>query len=524
MSRSRIVLSLALFIFFSAISSPMYSQASKPGEQAASQSERKPEPPAEPKESQSVTHGMLALGSSRIEYTATAGTIVLRDAEGKARASVFYVAYTKDGVEDPATRPLTFSFNGGPGSAAVWVQFGAFGPKRLQMDDEGRPLPPPGTLVDNPYSILDESDLVFIDPVGTGFSRPAPGVDPKQFYGLRGDIESVGEFIRLWTARNKRWASPKFIAGESYGTTRSAGLALFLQQRYGMYLNGIVMISTILNWQDQDAYPGNDMPFIVHIPSYTAAAWFHKKVAPDLQKDLRSTLRQAETFALGEYASALLQGDWLPDERRRDIAQKLARFTGLSVDYIERANLRIEIMRFCKELLRPDGKTIGRLDTRFTGYDRDAVGERFEFDPAGEAVNVGYVAMLNDYLRRTLRYESDLVYEYSARLRPWAWDENDNKFANVAEDLRSAMTRNPALKVLFASGYYDLATPYFDTPFSVAQMGLPKSLRDNVTIAYYEAGHMMYIRKADHAKLKKDVQDFIRGALGSRPPGTPSQR
>ena len=524
MTRSRIALFATFLVFFPAISSQMHSQTVKPAEQAIPQGERKPELPAEPKDSQSVTRGMLTLGGVRIEYTATAGTIVPRDAEGKARASIFFVAYTKDGVEDPGARPVTFSFNGGPGSAAVWVQFGAFGPKRLQMDEEGRPLPPPGTLVDNPYSILDESDLVFIDPVGTGFSRPAPGVDPKQFYGLRGDIESVGEFIRLWTARNKRWASPKFIAGESYGTTRSAGLALFLQQRYGMYLNGIVMISTILNWQDQDAYPGNDMPFIVHLPSYAAAAWYHKKVAPDLQKDLLSTLKQAETFALGEYASALLQGDWLPDERRHDIAQKLARFTGLSVDYIERANLRIEIMRFCKELLRQDGNTVGRLDTRFTGYDRDAVGEQFEFDPASEAVNVGYVTMLNDYLRRTLRYESDLVYEYSAPLHSWSWDENGNRFANVAEDLRSAMTRNPALKVLFASGYYDLATPYFDTPFSVAQMGLPKSLRDNVTIAYYEAGHMMYIRKADHAKLKKDVQAFIRGAWSNRPPAAPGQR
>lgn len=488
-------------------------QTPKVGEQAPAPAERKAEPPPEPKETQSVTHGTLTLDGNRIEYTATAGTLILRDAEAKARASVFYVAYTREGVEDPATRPVTFSFNGGPGSAAVWVQFGAFGPKKLRMDDEGHPLTPPGTLADNPYSILDISDLVFIDPVGTGFSRPAPGVDAKQFYSLRGDIESVGEFIRLWTVRNKRWASPKFIAGESYGTTRSAGLALFLQERYGMYLNGIVMISTILNWQNQEAYPGNDMPYILHLPSYTAAAWYHKKLAPDLQKDLRATLKQSEAFALGEYASALLQGDWLPDDRRHETAQKLARFSGLSLDYVERSNLRVEIYRFCKELLRDRGQTLGRTDTRFTGHDRDSVGERFEFDPAMEAVSVGYVTMLNDHLRRTLGYESDLVYEFSTNVyTSWTWNENANRFTNVAEDLRAAMTRNPALRVLFASGYYDLATPYFDTPFSVAQMGLPKQLRGNVTIAYYEAGHMMYIRKADHAKFKKDVADFIRGA------------
>lgn len=514
MLMNRIYASFFSILWMTALPSPLIGQTPKAGEQTPAPAERKAEPLPEPKETQSVTRGVLTLDGNRIDYTATAGTLVLRDAEGKARATVFYVAYTRDGVEDPAARPVTFSFNGGPGAAAVWVQFGAFGPRKLLMDDEGRPLAPPGRLVDNAYSILDISDLVFIDPVGTGFSRPAPGVDAKQFYSLRGDIESVGEFIRLWTVRNKRWASPKFIAGESYGTTRSAGLALFLQQRYGMYLNGIVMISTILNWQDQDAYPGNDMPYILHLPSYTAAAWYHKKLAPDLQKDLRATLKQSETFALGEYASALLQGDWLQDDRRRETAQKLARFSGLSLDYIERSNLRIEIYRFCKELLRDRGLTIGRADTRFTGYDRDAVGERFEFDPAGEAVTVGYVTMLNDYLRRTLGYESDLIYEFSTRVHEnWSWNENANKFANVAEDLRSAMTRNPALKILFTSGYYDLATPYFDTPFSVAQMGLPKQLRGNVTIAYFEAGHMMYIRKADHVKFKKDVADFIRGAL-----------
>ncbi len=510
----RVYASFLSVVLLIALPSLLIGQTPRPGEQAPAPAERRSEPIPEPKETRSVTHGALTLDSTRIDYTATAGTLVLRDTEEKPRATVFYVAYVRDGIEDPATRPVTFSFNGGPGSAAVWVQFGAFGPRRLLMDDEGRPLGPPGTLADNPYSILDVSDLVFIDPVGTGFSRPAPGVDAKQFYSLRGDVESVGEFIRLWTVRNRRWSSPKFVAGESYGTTRSAGLALFLQERYGMYLNGIVMISTILNWQDQDAYPGNDMPYILHLPSYTAAAWYHKKLAPDLQKDLRATLIQSEAFALGEYASALLQGDWLPDDKRHETAQKLARFSGLSLDYVERSNLRIEIYRFCKELLRDRGQTVGRTDTRFTGYDRDAVGERFEYDPAMEAVSVGYVTMLNDYLRRTLGYESDLIYEFSARMHEnWTWNENTNKFANVAEDLRSAMTRNPALKVLFASGYYDLATPYFDTPFSVAQMGLPKQLRGNVTIAYYEAGHMMYIRKNDHAKLKKDVSDFIRNAL-----------
>ena len=279
-----------------------------------------------------------------------------------------------------------------------------------------------------------------------------------------------------------------------------------------MYLNGLVMISSILNWQNQEMHPGNDTAFIMHLPSYTAAAWYHGKLAPELSEDLRRTLDEVESFALGDYASALIQGDWLPDDERRSIAEQVARYTGLSVDYVERSNLRIAIWRFVKELLRDEGRTIGRLDTRFLGYDRDSAGERFEYDPSGEAVGVGYVTMLNDHLRRDLGYETDLPYRSSARLwRDWTWDENENRYVNVAEDLRRAMTRNPELKVLFTTGYYDLATPYFDTPFSVAHLGLPVELRDNVSIAYYEAGHMMYIRQVDHAKFKRDVAAFILG-------------
>jgi len=478
----------------------------------------KPEPapqaaPAEPKETESVTRHAVTIDSAKIAYTATAGTLNLRDTAGKARASMFYVAYVKDG-EDPAARPVTFSFNGGPGSAAVWVQYGAFGPKKVLSDDEGWPQPPPGKLIDNPFSILDLTDLVFIDPVGTGFSRATPGVDAKPFYSLRGDVESVGDFIRLWTTRAKRWASPKFVAGESYGTTRAAGLAAYLQNRHGMYLNGVVMLSTILNWQNEEIHPGNDTAYIIHLPSYTAAAWYHRKLAPGLQADLRKTLKDVEAFAVGEYATALLAGDWLPDDQRRAVGQKLAGFTGLSPDYVERTNLRIDNARFTKELLRDRGRTIGRLDMRFLGYDRDSAGERVEFDPASQAVNVGYIAMLSDYLRRELGYESDLTYEFSARVgRDWTWDEFTNQYVNVSEDLRGAITRNPKLKVLFLSGYYDLATPYFDTPFSVAHLGLPKELRGNIQIEYYEAGHMMYIRKADHVKLKMDLAAFIKAAM-----------
>lgn len=469
-----------------------------------------------PEEKVSTTRHTITLGGEKIAYTANAGNMVLKDEEGKAKASVFYVAYTKDGVKDPGERPVTFSFNGGPGAASLWVHLGAFGPRRVERTEEGMSLPPPGRLVDNEHSLLDVTDLVFIDPVSTGYSRAAPGEDPKQFHGVRQDIEWVAEFIRLWITRNERWASPKLIAGESYGTTRAAGLAQFLGERYGMMLNGVVMVSSVLNWQNQEFNVGNDMPYILHLPTYAATAWYHRKLAPELQGDLRKTLDEVEAFSRGEYALALLQGDRLAPEKRREIAGRVARYTGLSPEYVERSNLRIEIYRFTKELLRAEGKTVGRLDTRFTGSDLDSVGEEPEYDPASVSTDGPYVAMVNDYLRRELGYKEDRPYERLAMVWPWSWAGFENKYVNLAESLRKAMTRNPDLQVLFTCGYYDLATPYFDSVYTVDHLGLAESLRGHVKLAYYESGHMMYIRKADHAKLKKDIADFIKAVTGSR--------
>ncbi len=482
---------------------------------AAEEQEQAADQPV-PEETRSVTHHTLTLDGKRIAYTATAGTLVLKDDDGEPLASVFSVAYTRDGVEDPAARPVTFSFNGGPGAAAVWVHLGAFGPKKVLTDDEGMPQPPPGKLVDNPYSILDVTDLVFIDPIGTGFSRAAPGVDAERFYNYEGDVESVGAFIRLWITRNGRWASPKFLAGESYGTIRSAGLADHLQERYGMYLNGVLLISPTLNRLYKQFDVGNELPNLIFLPSYAATAWYHGKLPEELAGDLRATLDEVEAFALGEYASALLQGDSLAPEARRRIAARLARYTGLAVDYVELSNLRIMNFRFVKELLRPEGKTVGRLDSRFTGRDLDAAGEFFEFDPSLSATDVGYSTLINDYLRRTLGYESDLVYE---RLNlevnfAWSFEGFENRYLDVSETLRGAMTRNPHLRVLLACGYYDLGTPYFDSVYTVAHLGLPEELRGNIGITYYEAGHMMYIREADHAKLRRDVTELIRKAGG----------
>jgi carboxypeptidase C (cathepsin A) len=506
MQRALVLAVLAVLLVLSpALGQPA---ASPPADKAA-KADTPPKPA--PEEKSAVTHHTLTLDGKTLPYTATAGTLQLKDDDGTVKALVFYIAYTLDGVKDPATRPVTFSFNGGPGAASLWVHMGAFGPRIVARDAEGmNGGPPPGRLVDNENSILDVTDLVFIDPVSTGFSRPAPGQDPKQFHGVNKDIQSVSDFVRLWVTRNQRWASPKFVAGESYGTTRAAGLAFYLAERYGMAINGVALISSILNWQDQDFHVGNDTPCFIHLPTYAAAAWYHKKLPPELSGDLFKTLAEVEAFALDEYAPALLQGDRLPDARRKEIAARVARYTGLSQAYVERSNLCVEIERFTKELLRDQGKTLGRLDTRFTGVDLDAAGEYTEYDPASVALDSPYAAAVNDHIRRELKFETDLVYErLTDKVRPWDW-ETRNQYVNLAEYLRQAITRNPHLQVLMASGVYDLATPFFDSLFTRDHLGLPKELRGNVRIELYQAGHMMYVRQAEHRKLKRDMVDLIR--------------
>jgi carboxypeptidase C (cathepsin A) len=493
-------------------------------ENEAAKSEVRTPPP--PKDELVETKHRLMRDGKEMRYTVTCGTIVLKeeaekkgDNEGesqgeKPRASIFFVAYVLDGVEDRNRRPLTFSFNGGPGSSSVWLHLGLLGPRRVLLDDEGFALPPPYRLVDNAYTMLDTTDLVFIDPVSTGYSRVLEGEKPKQYHGFKKDIESVGDFIRLYTTRYQRWTSPKFLIGESYGTTRAAGLSGYLQARHGMYLNGIMLISSILNFQADRFKPGNDLPHILFLPTYSATAWYHHRLGEGLQNDLHATLAEVEAFAMGEYANALMQGDDLPDEERLVIARKLARYTGLSDDYIERTNLRIEIFRFTKELLRHAKRTVGRLDSRFKGIDRDSAGERFEFDPSMTNISGPYTATLNDYVRGELKYESDLPYEIlTDRVNPWSYAEFENEYVNVAETLRLAMTTNPHLKVYSANGYYDLATPYLATRYTFKHMGLDKSLLANLRIGYFEAGHMMYIHIPSLIKLKGELVDFIHWAI-----------
>lgn len=465
------------------------------------------------KESLHETIHDVTIDGKKIRYKATAGTILLNMDVEPAAGYIFFIAYTKVGKEDAATRPLTFSFNGGPGSSSVWLHLGLLGPRRTLMDNDGRALPPPYKLVPNEYSLLDKTDLVFIDPVGTGFSRALPEEDPHQFHGVEEDVEAVGEFIRLYTTRFERWASPKFLIGESYGTTRAAGLSGFLQTRHGLYLNGIMLVSSILQFQTARFDRGNDLPYILFLPTFTATAWYHNQLDADMQSDLEKTLQEVEEFALGEYASALMKGDKLPLQEYDVIVQKLARYTGLTPEYIRQTNLRINIRRFVKELRRDERLTVGRLDSRFTGIDYDAAGERYEYDPSYAAIEGPYTATLNDYVRRDLKFESDLPYEIlTGRVRPWNYSNVENQYLNVAETLRNAMNINPHLKVFVANGYYDLATPYFATLYTFSHMGLDPSLKDNVSMGFYESGHMMYIHLPSLIQLKKDLAVFIDGA------------
>jgi carboxypeptidase C (cathepsin A) len=379
------------------------------------------------------------------------------------------------------------------------------------MTDIGDLPPPPYRLVDNEYSILDVSDVVFIDPVSTGFSRSIEGEHPKEFHSFKKDIESVGDFIRLYTTRYRRWTSPKYLIGESYGTTRAAGLSGYLQERHGMYLNGIMLLSSVLDFGTVHFDHANDLPYVLFLPTYTATAWYHKRLEPELQKDLRLTLDAVEQFAFGEYAAALMKGARLDSAERADILGKLARFTGLSKDYIDRSNLRVEIHHFCRELLRDERRTVGRLDSRFKGFDRDAVGERLENDPSLTNIIGPYTAAFYDYVRGELGFESDLPYEVlNFRVNEaWAFEEHKNKYVNVADTLREAMSINPYLKVIIANGYFDLATPYAATEYTVNHMALDASLQDNIKLTFYQGGHMMYIHLPSLARLKDDLANFI---------------
>ncbi len=465
-----------------------------------------------------TTQHELTIGKQKLKYTATTGRVVLRQevlTEGKfdghvPKAEVFLTAYTLDDA-DASQRPVTFAFNGGPGSSSIWLHLGLLGPRRVVSGDVGELAPPPYGLVDNAETLLLHSDLVFIDPVSTGYSRAVEGEKPGDYHGFTRDLESVGEVIRLWTSRNGRWMSPKFLAGESYGTTRAAGLVAHLQNRYGMYLNGVMLISAVLEFATLDFTPGNDLPFTLYLPSYAATAHYHG-LMPD--RTLDEVLADAERYAAGRYPNALAQGNRLPDDYRAEVIGRLAALTGLSEDYIDRVNLRIEHTRFFAELLRSRRQVVGRLDSRFTGWDTDSALDVSNDDPSFRAIIGPYTAALNHYVHAELEYHNDLPYEFlsSEAAKDWSFKEFENAAVTVADKLAEAMRANPHLKVHVAAGRYDCATPYFAAEHTIARLQIPAELRDNIELRYYPAGHMMYVHEETRVQQSEDLAAFIQGA------------
>jgi carboxypeptidase C (cathepsin A) len=424
------------------------------------------------------------------------------------------MAYTLDAPDGGAKRPLMFSFNGGPGSASVWLHLGALGPRRVKMLDDGQMPPPPYEMEDNQQTWLTDTDMVFIDPVGTGYSRATKPEFASKFFGVTGDIASVGEFVRMYLGRNERWSSPLFLVGESYGTTRASGLSDWLFD-HGVGLNGILLVSTVMNFQTIRFADNNDVPLVLILPSYATTAWYHKRLSPTMQaKTVVQVAQEARQFASGEYMPAMMRIDSLSDQERTALADKYASYTGLSRQFIENNNFRVDLGKFMKELLRDRRRTTGRLDSRFTGIDRDAGGDSANEDPSMNAIRPPYTAAFNDYVRRDLGYKSDTEYFIlgGGITSPWNFG-NGNGYADTSIPLKDAMAKNPYMKILVAQGYYDMATPFYAAEYTVSAMNLDPQLRRNVRFTYYEAGHMMYIERNSLKKLKEDASGFIQDSL-----------
>ncbi len=455
-----------------------------------------------------VTNSVLVAGQ-RVTYTVETGMLPLLKADGAPRASVFYMAYTRLGETNTATRPVTFCFNGGPGSSSVWLHLGGLGPRRVKLNDDGTMPPPPFGLVDNEYSILHATDLVFIDPVATGYSRPSKDEKAEQFFGQSGDVESVGDFIRLWTTRGQRWRSPKYLCGESYGVFRAAGLAEHLHSRYGMYLNGLILVSGLLDYGTIREARDNDLPSISFLPSFTATAQFHKKLPTDLQSDLPKAIGESRAFARGPYAAALLAGASLPKDERARIVAQLARLTGLTPQVIEDHELRVSTTSFRELLLRDQGLILGRFDSRITGRDADKTSNSPRFDPSYAVTYGPFSAAMNAYLREELKFENDLPYEILSGVGPWNF-ASPNSYPSSSGQLASAMSQNPYLRVLVLGAWCDLACPVDGIRHSIDHLTLDTALRKNIAYVEYESGHMMYVNLADLKKLQKDLESFLK--------------
>ena len=485
--------------------------------------------PKEPAERLVTTDHRMVVGKTTLNYTATCGTLLLRDYDNrgdgsadkpdgkrdadKPRAHLFFTAYTLKGVKKAEARPVTFSFNGGPGSSSVWLHLGILGPQRVVTDEMGNAPKPPYALTDNEHTLLLESDLVFIDPVGTGHSRMLESEKVTEFHEYQRDLDSVGEFIRLYLTRYGRWGSPKYLIGESYGTTRAAGLSAHLQEKHDIFLNGVMLVSLAIDLQTLSFDHGNELPYPLFLPTYAATAWYHKALVAELQKQpLREVVAAAEAFANTDYAAALMQGSRLEAKQRDKIAAQVARFSGLSTEYVLRCDLRPTEFRYFKELLRHRGQTVGRLDSRFIGIDRDDAGEKPEVDAAMSNLVGAYASGINRVLKDTLKFDSDAPYVVHAPIwDKWKWKDFENKYVNVGASLRAALQANPHMRVYVASGYFDLATPHAAGDYTLNHLGLRGGQLKNISVSYFEAGHMMYIHKPSLVRMAKELRAFVRG-------------
>ena len=450
----------------------------------------------------------VSVSGERVTYTAETGMLPLLKPDGTAKASVFYVAYTRTGFTNKAVRPVTFCFNGGPGSASLWLHLGALGPRRVKMNENGTMPPPPFALVDNEYSLIGASDLVFIDPVATGYSRPAKAEKADQFFGDQADLDAIGEFIRLWTTRHDRWLSPKYVLGESYGVFRAAGLADHLRGRYGLYLNGLMLVSGVLNFATISSDPGNDLPYELILPAYTAAAHFHHKLPADLQADLPAALAEARSFARGDYAVALAAGGALTRAEQEKTAAELARLTGLKPALIRDNNLRVDDGVFRKQLLHDEGLVLGAYDARITGRDGQPGLPTPATEPSGEATMGPFAAAVNAYVRTELKFDDDLPYEIFGGVQPWNYGVHNN-YANASEKLAHVMNVNPYLRVLVLGGRCDLVCPIDTMRYSLDHMALADEYRRNISYAEFDAGHMMYVNLPDLKKMQRELVHFV---------------
>lgn len=469
-----------------------------------------------------VTKHSIKIDNKIISYTATVGTLILKNEKDEPIASFGYTAYTKDGETDFSKRSITFSYNGGPGSSSMWLHMGIMGPRRVVVNDPSPNGPAPYKLEDNAYCLLDVSDIVMLDPVGTGLSRAVGKGKNNEFWGVDGDIKSLSQVIRNYVHENERWNSPKFLLGESYGTFRSAGVADFLQENYGIALNGIVLVSNVLDIRQLAFNPGDDLPYIVNFPTYAATSWYHNKVA-NKPASLDAFLKEVRTFSYGDYAAALIKGDLLEESDKQKVLDKLVAYTGISKDYWSKANLRVMEPQFAQELLRSEGTVVGRLDSRYKGIAQDKLAEYAFTDPQSNDISPAFTSAFMQYYSTELKVPKEKTYNTGAYTFPdfkWEWKHQrsnglfgDASSPNTEMDLLNVMSSNPKLKVLVLNGIYDLATPFGGSEYTFDHMNLDKKIKSNIVHKYYDAGHMMYIHNESAVKFKKDVAEFIAGAL-----------